>query len=140
LLTHICRWGRHVIDLTPEVCEVAGLETTETDIKNIGSQEATLMAPTDDAEVDVGFIWGNEYFVVKKSPLGGLGAFAAKDLKEGDIILVEKPLVRTDRPGLYSAVQSLDSDDKLLFASLAQFPEGDDSGIELTRRIQNANA
>jgi hypothetical protein len=63
-----------------------------------------------------------------------LGAFAVKDLKEGDIILVEKPLVRTDRPSLHNAVQDLDSDDKLPSASLAQSPEGED-----TRADDNKN-
>lgn len=131
------------------MCEVAGLmETTDTAM-NLNSThnsaisnggDAALITPTDDPELDVGLIWSNEYFAVKKSPLGGLGAFAVKDLKEGDIILVEKPLVRTDRIGLYNAVERLDRDDKLLYASLAQFPEGDDTGIELIRRIQNANA
>lgn len=51
------------------------------------------LIPTETTEV----IFENEYFQVKRSQLAGWGAFAVRELKEGDKILVEKPLfIATD--------------------------------------------
>ncbi|KAI0178755.1 hypothetical protein GGR52DRAFT_569662 [Hypoxylon sp. FL1284] len=38
--------------------------------------------------------YSNEYFEVKKSRLGGIGAFAKRDLKQGELILVERPVIK----------------------------------------------
>jgi hypothetical protein len=93
--------------------------------------------PTGD---DTDHLWRNEFFIIKKSPLGGYGAFAARDLKYGEIILVEKPLVRTAHIGLYNAVDALDLEEKLLYIKLAKFPPVDNCGIPLVERVRQANA
>jgi hypothetical protein len=46
------------------------------------------LTPTETTDI----IFENEYFRVKRSQLAGWGAFAVRELKEGDQILVEKPL------------------------------------------------
>lgn len=65
--------------------------------------------------------WKNEFLVIKKSKLGGLGAFAAKDLSYGDIILEEMPLLRTNNWGICNEYDYLSDEDKQLFHSLHKF-------------------
>ncbi|KAL6920241.1 hypothetical protein ACHAPO_000898 [Fusarium lateritium] len=52
-------------------------------------------------------IFENEYFQVKRSPLAGWGAFAVRELKEGDQILVEKPLFTATNLTLFDGFASL---------------------------------
>ncbi|KAI1759276.1 hypothetical protein GGR53DRAFT_523992 [Hypoxylon sp. FL1150] len=49
----------------------------------------------------------NEYFEVKKSRLGGFGAFAKKDLKRGEVILVEKPTLKANPWNFYGELEAL---------------------------------
>jgi len=65
--------------------------------------------------------WANELFAIKKSKLGGLGAFAAKDLKYGDRILEEMPILRTNSWGIYNEYDALSDEDRELFHSLHKF-------------------
>ncbi|GKU03112.1 set protein 5 [Fusarium langsethiae] len=52
-------------------------------------------------------IFENEYFQVKRSPLAGWGAFAVRELKEGDQILVEKPLFTATNLTLFDEFANL---------------------------------
>ncbi|PNH44297.1 hypothetical protein VD0004_g3312 [Verticillium dahliae] len=40
-------------------------------------------------------LFSNEFFEIRKSPLGGMGAFAVQDLSPGDMILTERAIVRS---------------------------------------------
>ncbi|EKJ71318.1 hypothetical protein NXS19_001737 [Fusarium pseudograminearum] len=52
-------------------------------------------------------IFENEYFQVKRSDLAGWGAFAVRELKEGDQILLEKPLFTATNLTLFDGFASL---------------------------------
>ncbi|KAI2614868.1 hypothetical protein GGR54DRAFT_615183, partial [Hypoxylon sp. NC1633] len=51
--------------------------------------------------------FSNDFFEVKKSPIGGNGVFAKRDLKEGEIILVERPLFTGTPDDIYDIVDGL---------------------------------
>ncbi|KAH7153020.1 hypothetical protein EDB81DRAFT_441557 [Dactylonectria macrodidyma] len=55
-------------------------------------------------------IFQNQYFSVAESKIAGWGAFAIKDLKYGDTILVEKPLFTADSSTLFHEFDKLDQD------------------------------
>lgn len=59
-----------------------------------------------------------EFFKIRPSPLGGLGAFAARDLKKGETILVEKPLLWTTHFGLMSDFRQLTASAKAAYLNL----------------------
>ncbi|KAF5000090.1 hypothetical protein FGRMN_2024 [Fusarium graminum] len=52
-------------------------------------------------------IFENEYFAVKRSEIAGWGAFAVRELKYGDRILVEKPLFTADSTTLFREFDKL---------------------------------
>ncbi|KAI1489767.1 hypothetical protein F5X96DRAFT_695490 [Biscogniauxia mediterranea] len=60
----------------------------------------------------------NDLFEVKKSPLGGLGAFARRDLRAGEVILVERALVVADQTTIYDALDALTPPQRGAFARL----------------------
>ncbi|KAI8961985.1 hypothetical protein F5Y11DRAFT_324291 [Daldinia sp. FL1419] len=51
--------------------------------------------------------YSNQYFEVKKSRLGGNGAFAKMDLKKGQLILAELPIITATPMTLYRDIESL---------------------------------
>lgn len=82
--------------------------------------------------------WENELLVIKKSKLGGLGAFAAKDLKYGDKLLEETPILRTNNWGICNEYDSLSAEDKELFHSLHKFSSNPNAHeIEKIRRANS---
>ncbi|CAM1510120.1 Fc.00g004550.m01.CDS01 [Cosmosporella sp. VM-42] len=66
------------------------------------------LSPIVVAEISPGEAFRNEYFAVSKSGIAGWGAFAAKDLKYGDRILVEKSLFIADWRTLFKEYGKLD--------------------------------
>ncbi|KAM6538617.1 hypothetical protein FALCPG4_000480 [Fusarium falciforme] len=52
-------------------------------------------------------IFHNDYFAVAQSRIAGWGAFAARDLKYGDRILVERPLLVADTNSLFKEFERL---------------------------------
>jgi len=80
----------------------------------------------------------NEFFEIRESATGGLGSFARKDLKYGDHILLESPIVRTIYFDLIRDVEKLDAGRKAAFMSLHPYHE--DPRVPLIERIWNANA
>ncbi|KAF5018351.1 hypothetical protein F66182_9671 [Fusarium sp. NRRL 66182] len=52
-------------------------------------------------------IFENHYFTVARSAIAGWGAFAARDLKCGDLILVEKPLFTADSNTIFQEFDKL---------------------------------
>lgn len=77
------------------------------------------------------------YFEIKESPVGGLGAFAVKDLYKGDIILMEAPILRTNGFDLFKDFRALDKDTREIFLSLHAVEE---DGVNKIGRIRRANA
>ncbi|RGP77414.1 set 5 [Fusarium longipes] len=70
----------------------------------IYTEPASLpLAPTETTEA----IFENEYFKVKRSHIAGWGAFAVRKLKEGDQILVEKPLFTATNLTLFHEFSNL---------------------------------
>ncbi|KAM0635182.1 hypothetical protein ACHAPW_001965 [Verticillium nonalfalfae] len=66
-------------------------------------------------------LFSNEFFEIRKSPLGGMGAFAVQDLGPGDMILMERAVVRStdvDRD-LIRHFTNLSASDKGLVLDLA---------------------
>ncbi|KAK3329504.1 hypothetical protein B0H66DRAFT_27846 [Apodospora peruviana] len=79
-----------------------------------------------------------EYFEIRESKLGGLGAFAVKDLKKGDLILVEKPVLKTTNFNLIRDFYNLDDDAKKVYLSLQ--PRTTDGSVNTIESIKRANA
>jgi hypothetical protein len=80
-------------------------------LESIENPEHTTMEPaglplTPSPTTDV--LFQNDYFIVKRSLIAGWGAFAAKDLKFEDNILVERPLFTADNNTLYKEFDKLD--------------------------------
>jgi hypothetical protein len=65
--------------------------------------------------------WANDLFVVKKSSLAGLGAFAARDIKYGEVVLVESPVLWVNNWAVNGKYEDLCPEDKGLILSLHQF-------------------
>ncbi|KAI1638981.1 hypothetical protein F4809DRAFT_658713 [Biscogniauxia mediterranea] len=63
----------------------------------------------------------NDFFEVKESPLGGLGAFARRDLRAGEVVLVERALVVADQTTIYDALDALAPAQRGAFARLHAF-------------------
>lgn len=55
----------------------------------------------------IDIIFENEHFAVKRSKIAGWGAFAARELKRGDRILVEKPLLTANSTTLFKEFDKL---------------------------------
>ncbi|KAL1837467.1 hypothetical protein VTJ49DRAFT_3747 [Mycothermus thermophilus] len=83
-------------------------------------------------------VFSNEYFVVRRSSLAGLGAFAARDLRCGETILVEQPLLLTTHFSLLLDYYTLSEEARQEYLSL----HGAEDGDSLTRieRIGRYNA
>lgn len=80
-------------------------------------------SPTENAgEVAGGF---EKFFKVQRSDLGGLGAFAARDLMRGRTILVERPLLRTTHFRLLPDYHNLSDVAKKAYLSLHDGENGD---------------
>ncbi|KAG5984987.1 hypothetical protein E4U55_002244 [Claviceps digitariae] len=60
----------------------------------------------------------NEYFKIQRSKTAGLGAIATKDLKEGDVILRERPLFTANASSVFEAFAKLTGHDKDVAMSL----------------------
>jgi hypothetical protein len=67
-----------------------------------------------------GILFKNAYFSVRESPVAGLGAFARRELKKGDVILQEKPLFESDLRHLFRDFEALDRNTKSAVLSLHQ--------------------
>ncbi|KAF9770692.1 hypothetical protein IL306_011707 [Fusarium sp. DS 682] len=63
-------------------------------------------------------LFKNEYFIVKRSLIAGWGAFAAKELKFKDKILVERPLFTANNVTLYAEFDNLDRELQKIALSL----------------------
>ncbi|KAK3300161.1 uncharacterized protein B0H64DRAFT_437340 [Chaetomium fimeti] len=69
-----------------------------------------------------------DFFKVQRSDLGGLGAFAARELLRGDTILVERPLLRTTHFRLLPDYHKLSDAAKKAYLSLHSGEDGDPFG------------
>ncbi|KAL7620419.1 hypothetical protein AAE478_009414 [Parahypoxylon ruwenzoriense] len=97
--------------------EEHGSESHKVDEKQATSQPDTFKNASATDELAHGEIsladlrdpenFSNEFFEVKASPLGGNGAFARRDLKEGEMILVEKPTLQASFWTLYEELDKL---------------------------------
>lgn len=68
-----------------------------------------------------GAIFSNEFIEVRSSPISGLGVFAVKDLRYGDVILAEYPLLRTTARLVFRDFEDLDEGGKRAYMSLTGF-------------------
>ncbi|KPM37422.1 hypothetical protein AK830_g9121 [Neonectria ditissima] len=92
---------------TVEEGEPAGPENAEASHK----EDQTRRQPVDsDLESSPTVIFENRFFTVSESKIAGWGAFAAQDLKFGDVVLVEKPLFTADSSSLFKEFSKLDRD------------------------------
>jgi len=106
-----------------------------------GGEEATNTsspptAPTETPKSSTRVI--NDFFEIRESTRGGLGSFARKELKYGDHILLEEPIIRTVYFDLIREVNKLDEGRKAAFMSL--HPYHHDPREHHIGRIWNANA
>ncbi|KAG6261337.1 hypothetical protein E4U47_008354 [Claviceps purpurea] len=60
----------------------------------------------------------NEYFRIQRSQTAGLGAVAIRNLKEGDVILRERPLFTANASNVFEAYEKLTGRDKDVAMSL----------------------
>ncbi|KAH7133425.1 hypothetical protein B0J13DRAFT_101782 [Dactylonectria estremocensis] len=63
-------------------------------------------------------IFQNQYFSVAESKIAGWGAFAIRDLKYGDTILMEKPLFTADSSTLFHEFDKLDQEKREIALAL----------------------
>lgn len=59
-----------------------------------------------------------QFFEIRLSKLGGFGAFAVRELRKGDVILVEKPLLLSDTFGLRSSFDQLSEAERKIYMNL----------------------
>ena len=78
-----------------------------------------------------------EFFQLRPSRLGGLGAFAARELRRGETILVEPPLLRTTNFRLMPDYHKLSVAAKKAFLSLHG---GEGDPFSRVERIQRLNS
>ncbi len=78
-----------------------------------------------------------EFFQIRPSRLGGLGCFAAQELRRGQTILVEPPLLRTTSFRLMPDYHKLSEAAKKAFLSLHG---GDGDPYSRVERIQRLNS
>ncbi|KAI1077404.1 hypothetical protein F5B20DRAFT_274398 [Whalleya microplaca] len=65
--------------------------------------------------------YSNEFFEIKESRFGGRGAFAKKDLKEGEIILAERALFKSSKTALYDDLEKLKPEHRAAYNRLHAF-------------------
>lgn len=82
------------------------------------SQPHQVIAAPSAAQTRTSVVFANDHFVVQPSALGGLGAFAARDLRQGETILVEEPLLVADSFGFMEAYYALSEEAKRAYLSL----------------------
>lgn len=104
-----------------QVFENTGESAGEDSVEKVPEDGETPRVPPNTPAVEERIWWKNDFLVIKKSTLGGLGAFAAKDLNYGDTILEEMPLLRTNNWGICNEYDCLSDEDKQLFHSLHKF-------------------
>lgn len=80
----------------------------------------------------------NKFFAIRPSKLGGLGAFAIQDLKRGETILVERPLLRTTHFRLMRDFYSLSKSAKAAYLRLHGGEGGD--AFSRVERIKQLNS
>jgi hypothetical protein len=68
-----------------------------------------------------GAIFSNEFIEVRPSSVSGFGVFALKDLRYGDVILTEYPLLRTTPRLVFRDFENLDDEGKRAYMSLTGF-------------------
>ncbi|KAK3500815.1 hypothetical protein B0T13DRAFT_527180 [Neurospora crassa] len=111
----------------------------------------------------VGFVEGEEYdgpiialpdtpeyhpysdnFQIRLSIYGGFGTFATRDLKMGEVILIEKPLLRTPRDSFYTEFLRLSEEDQAKYMQLytppGEYLSRDASDDTYIRAILKANS
>ncbi|KAK0734196.1 hypothetical protein B0T26DRAFT_670524 [Lasiosphaeria miniovina] len=76
-----------------------------------------------------------DFFEIRPSPLGGLGAFAVRDLKHGETILIEQPILCTTHFSFGSDFYKLSEDDRAAILALHS-PDGPD-GIDGIVRVNS---
>lgn len=82
-------------------------------------------------------VQSEDFFTIQPSKLGGLGVFATRDLKKGQIILVERPLLRTTHFRLMSDYSDLSDNEKKMYLSLHG---ADGDPFSRVRRIKQLNS
>ena len=81
----------------------------------------------------------NELFEVRRSSLSGLGAFAKQELRKGDVILEEEPLLVSSYRNLSETFEALDKTAKHVALSLSQ-NENIKSWTPAIERVMMTNA
>ncbi|KAJ4414153.1 hypothetical protein N0V85_003271 [Neurospora sp. IMI 360204] len=83
-------------------------------------------------------------FQIRLSKFGGFGTFATRDLKIGEVILIEKPLLKTTHVDFYSDFGKLTEEDQAKFVQLYTPPgdylSRDGSDYNHIRAILKANS
>jgi hypothetical protein len=106
--------------------------------ENITKDSKSPRVPPNTPAAEERIWWRNEFFVIKKSALGGLGAFAARDLDYGDKILEEMPLLLTNNWGICNEYDCLSDEDRELFHTLHKFSSN--PGAHDIEKIRRANS
>ncbi len=79
----------------------------------------------------------NEFFEIRQSAVGGLGAFAVKDLEYGEHILLERPLLESTTLDLLRDFETLNAVEQTIFKGLHGFYIK--GGAAALYKIWNAN-
>lgn len=104
-----------------------------------GPESYPKSVPSSSPALDVR-TFANDLIYVGKSNIkgAGFGMFAARDISDGQPILLEKPLLRTTWMNLFKSFDKLKEDQQAILLSLARFhPREDADPVE---QMFNANS
>lgn len=108
---------------------------------DIGEQQTldggVLRPSYDDMKEVVGIIV-DDIYEIKISELGGLGSFALKRIEERDIVLLERPLMKSSDYALGQNLAELSDVERRVFYSLHPYSESPKH--PLRKKIWSANA
>ncbi|KAK4157777.1 hypothetical protein C8A00DRAFT_29314 [Chaetomidium leptoderma] len=140
-----------LIELTEPIATGGGGNGTPPPIESSGEQEEAaeewdprdredypIAPPPSPASTRRRLARFEEFFTIRRSALGGLGAFAARELKRGQTILVESPLLRTTHFQILPDYYNLSKAAKKAYLSLHGAENGDP--FSRVERIKTLNS
>ncbi|CAG8959131.1 hypothetical protein HYFRA_00012994 [Hymenoscyphus fraxineus] len=112
------RKPREVVSSLEDRCSSSqfGLATLPLEKVNTSSQNWDLASPA--AELDHDPRFSTKYFEVREAKGAGLGAFAIKDIKKGEVVMTEKPLFLATDATFWEKYQGLTGEQRDTYRSL----------------------
>ncbi len=97
--------------------QFASLNTSAT----IFTSPTSSFSSSSDTNIGSPPLFTTEYFEIHKSTKGGYGAFASKDIEKDTVIMIEKPLFRSDFMGVFIELEKLTREERKEYRALYGF-------------------